>query len=48
MLIDVDPGNKTIVWRGWGRADVNLTPKQTEQLIQKITVEILSNFPNQS
>jgi hypothetical protein len=48
-VIDViDPGSKTIIWRGWGRADVNLTPEQTEQLIQKITAKILRNFPNRS
>jgi Domain of unknown function (DUF4136) len=49
LVIDViDPGSKTIIWRGWGRADVNLTPGQTEQLIQKITAKILRNFPNRS
>jgi Domain of unknown function (DUF4136) len=49
LVIDViDPGSKTIIWRGWGRADVNLTPAQTEQLIQKITAKILRNFPNRS
>jgi Domain of unknown function (DUF4136) len=47
LVIDViDPGKKTVVWRGWGRADVNLTPEQTEQLIKKITADILRNFPN--
>jgi hypothetical protein len=47
LVIDIiDPGSKTVIWRGWGRAEVNLTPEQTEQLIQKITAEILRNFPN--
>jgi hypothetical protein len=49
LVIDIiDPGSKTVIWRGWGRADVNLTPEQTEQLIQKITADILRNFPNHS
>jgi hypothetical protein len=47
LVIDIiDPASKTIIWRGWGRADVNLTPEQTEQLIQKITTDILRNFPS--
>ena len=47
LVIDIiDPGSRTVIWRGWGRADVNLTPEQTEKLIQKITAEILRNFPS--
>jgi hypothetical protein len=49
LVIDIiDPGSKSIVWRGWGRADVKGTPNRTEQLIQKIVPEILRNFPNHS
>jgi hypothetical protein len=49
LVIDIiDPGSKSIAWRGWGRADVNRTPAQTEQLIQKMVAEILRNFPNRS
>jgi hypothetical protein len=49
LVIDIiDPGSKSIVWRGWGRANVNGTPGQIEQLIQKIVAEILQNFPNRS
>jgi hypothetical protein len=47
LVIDIiDPGSKSIIWRGWGRADVNRTPAQTEELIQKIVAAILRNFPN--
>jgi len=47
LVIDiVDPSSKTIVWRGWGKAAVNLPPAQTEQLINNTAAEILRNFPN--
>jgi len=49
LVIDIiDPKTKTIIWRGWGRAEVeeSQTPTQTERLIQEIVPKILSNFPN--
>src|ERR1700757_2357373 len=47
LVIDIiDPGSKTVIWRGWGRADVSRTPAQTEQLIQTIVAAILRNFPD--
>ena len=47
LVIDVvDPGTKTIIWRGWGRADVKKNPEEKE--IRKIAGEILRNFPNHS
>ena len=49
LVIDIiDPGSKTVIWRGWGRADVNRTPAQTEQLIQTIVAAILRNFPDRT
>jgi hypothetical protein len=49
LVIDIiDPGSKTVIWRGWGRADVNRTPAQTEQLIQTIVAAILGNFPDRT
>jgi hypothetical protein len=49
LVIDIiDPGSKSIIWRGWGRADVNRTPAQTEELIQKIVAAILRNFPSRT
>jgi Domain of unknown function (DUF4136) len=51
LVIDIiDPKTKTIIWRGWGRAEVkeNQTPTQSEQLIQKIVTKILSSFPNRT
>jgi Domain of unknown function (DUF4136) len=49
LVIDIiDPGSKSIIWRGWGRADVNRTPAQTEELIQKIVAAILRNFPGRT
>jgi Domain of unknown function (DUF4136) len=47
LVIDViDPSTKTIIWRGWGRADVKKNPDQKE--IQRIAAAILRNFPNHS
>lgn len=47
LVIDViDPGTKTIIWRGWGRADVKKSPEERE--IQRIAAGILRNFPNHS
>jgi hypothetical protein len=47
LVIDIiDPGTKTIIWRGWGRADVKKTPEQKE--IERIAAAILRNFPNHS
>jgi hypothetical protein len=47
LVIDIiDPGTKTIIWRGWGRADIKKNPEQKE--IRRIAAEILSNFPNHS
>jgi hypothetical protein len=47
LVIDIiDPGTKTIIWRGWGRADVKKTPEQQE--IRRIAAAILRNFPNHS
>jgi len=47
LVIDInDPKTKTIIWRGWGKAEVDRPPAQLEQLIQKIVAEILHNFPN--
>jgi len=49
LVIDIiDPGSKTVIWRGWGRADVNRTPAQTEQLIQTIVAAVLRNFPDRT
>ena len=49
LVIDIiDPASKSIIWRGWGKADVDRTPAQTEQLIQKLVPEILRNFPNRT
>jgi Domain of unknown function (DUF4136) len=47
LVIDIiDPGTKTIIWRGWGRADIKKNPEQKE--IRRIAAEILRNFPNHS
>jgi uncharacterized protein DUF4136 len=47
LVIDIiDPGAKTIIWRGWGRADVKKNPEQKE--IRRIAAAILRNFPNHS
>jgi Domain of unknown function (DUF4136) len=47
LVIDIiDPGTKTIIWRGWGRADVKKSPEQKE--IRRIAAAILRNFPNHS
>jgi Domain of unknown function (DUF4136) len=47
LVIDIiDPGTKTIIWRGWGRADIKKNPEQKE--IGRIAAEILRNFPNHS
>jgi hypothetical protein len=47
LVIDIiDPGTKTIIWRGWGRADVKKNPEQKE--IRRIAAAILRNFPNHS
>ena len=47
LVIDViDPGTKTIIWRGWGRADVKKSPEEKE--IRRIAAGILRNFPNHS
>jgi hypothetical protein len=47
LVIDViDPSTKTIIWRGWGRADVKKNPEEKE--IQRIAAAILRNFPNHS
>jgi len=45
LIIDIiDPSTKTIIWRGWGRADVKKSPEQKE--ISRIAAGILRNFPN--
>ena len=47
LVIDIiDPGTKTIIWRGWGRANVKTRPEQRE--IRRIAGAILRNFPNRS
>ena len=47
LVIDIiDPDTKTIIWRGWGRADVKKNPEQKE--IRRIAAAILRNFPNHS
>jgi hypothetical protein len=47
LVIDIiDPGTKTIIWRGWGRADIKKNPEQKE--IRRIAAAILRNFPNHS
>jgi hypothetical protein len=47
LVIDIiDPGTKTIIWRGWGRADIKKNPEQKE--IRRIAAQILRNFPNHS
>ena len=47
LVIDIiDPGTKTIIWRGWGRADVKKSPEERE--IRRIAAAILRNFPNHS
>ena len=47
LVIDIiDPGTKTIIWRGWGRADVKKNPDEKE--IRRIAAAILRNFPNHS
>jgi hypothetical protein len=47
LVIDIiDPGTKTIIWRGWGRADVKRSPEEKE--IRRIAAAILRNFPNHS
>jgi hypothetical protein len=47
LVIDIiDPGTKTIIWRGWGRADVKRSPE--EKAIRRIAAAILRNFPNHS
>jgi Domain of unknown function (DUF4136) len=47
LVIDIiDPGTKTIIWRGWGRADVKKSPEEKE--IRRIAAAIFRNFPNHS
>jgi Domain of unknown function (DUF4136) len=47
LVIDIiDPGTKTIIWRGWGRADVKKSPEEKE--IRRIAAAIVRNFPNHS
>jgi Domain of unknown function (DUF4136) len=47
LVIDIiDPGTKTIIWRGWGRADVKRSPEERE--IRRIAAAILRNFPSHS
>jgi hypothetical protein len=47
LVIDIiNPGTKTIIWRGWGRADIKKNPEQKE--IRRIAAGILRNFPNHS
>jgi Domain of unknown function (DUF4136) len=47
LVIDIiDPGTKTIIWRGWGRADVKKSPEERE--IRRIAAAILRNFPSHS
>ena len=47
LVIDIiDPATKTIIWRGWGRADVKKNPEQKE--IRRIAAAILRNFSNHS
>jgi hypothetical protein len=47
LVIDIiDPGTKTIIWRGWGRADVKKSPEEKD--IRRIAAAILRNFPNHS
>jgi Domain of unknown function (DUF4136) len=47
LVIDIiDPGTKTIIWRGWGRADVKKNPEEKE--IRRIAAAIVRNFPNHS
>jgi hypothetical protein len=44
LVIDIiDPSTKTIIWRGWGRADVKTSPEQKE--IRRLAAGILRNFP---
>src|SRR5260221_11137314 len=42
----IDPGTKTIIWLGWGRAIFKKNPEQKE--IRRIAAEILRNFSNHS
>jgi hypothetical protein len=47
LVIDIiDPSTKTIIWRGWGRANVKTNPEQKE--IRRIAAGILRNFPSRS
>jgi Domain of unknown function (DUF4136) len=47
LVIDIiDPATKTIIWRGWGRADVKKNPEEKE--IRRIAAAIVRNFPNHS
>jgi len=47
LVIDIiDPGTKTIIWRGWGRADIKKNPEQKE--IRRLAAGILRNFPHHS
>jgi hypothetical protein len=47
LVIDIiNPGTKTIIWRGWGRANVKKNPEQKE--IRRIAADILRNFPKHS
>jgi hypothetical protein len=47
LVIDIiDPVSKTVVWRGWGRADVSQTGTQTIPLIRRTAAEILRNVPD--
>jgi hypothetical protein len=49
LVIDIiDPVSKTVVWRGWGRADVSQTGAQTIPLIRRTAADILRNFPDHS
>src|ERR1700741_735653 len=43
LVIDIiDPGTKTIIWRGWGRADVKKSPEGKD--IRRIAGAILRHF----
>jgi Domain of unknown function (DUF4136) len=49
LVIDIiDPVTKTVVWRGWGKADISHPGDQTVPLIKKTAAEILRNFPEHS
>lgn len=49
LVIDIiDPVSKTVVWRGWSKADISHPGDQTVPLIKKTAAEILRNFPDHS